>query len=239
MSGGSLGEVRGVRLRSHGGGQPRVLSEWLTQARLPPSTRTYDSTRRCVAAAASFGCCVLRHSHRLSSLPSHCPAMRFKNRYLLVQLLFSPPSLTLPSLTSYALYREVRQALLANFGEFGYGQVTNSLQVKYLNTHTNLVILRAPRDDADVIRAALVMIREVRGEACVLRVVHVGGTIRSCQKAAVKWTRSVLLELWRRRVDEKAARGSAEVREQAAAKAKQEVDALMAEAETEIGQLEM
>ena len=164
--------------------------------------------------------------------------MRFKNRYLLVQLLFSPPSLTLPSLTSYALYRDVRQSLLSNFGEFGYGQVTNSLQVKYLNSHTNLAIIRAPRDDSDLVRTALVMMKEVGGQPCVLKVVHVGGTIRSCQKAAVNFTRSVLMQLWRRRMEETTGRGSAAVQAQAAAKAKAEVDALMAEAETEIKQLE-
>ena len=162
--------------------------------------------------------------------------MRFKNRYLLVQLLFSPPSLIVPSLTSYVLYRDLRHSLLTNFGEFGYGQTTASLQVKYLNHRTCLAIVRAPRDDVDVVRTAMTMMKEVGGEPCVMRVVHVGGTIRACQKAAVRWTRLVLLEAWRKRVADK--RGSDEVREREAAKAKDEADAVMAEAEAEINKLE-
>jgi ribonuclease P/MRP protein subunit POP5 len=164
--------------------------------------------------------------------------MRFKNRYLVVQLLFSPPSLTLPSLTSYQLFRDIRQSLLTNFGEFGYGQCHSSLQVKYLNQRTGLAIVRSPRDDSDIVRTALLLLKDVGGEPCTVRVLHVGGTIRSCQKAAVKWTRTVLIELWRRKVAKKQGRGSDEVRAKEAASAKEEVNVLMQDAEAEINKLE-
>ena len=165
--------------------------------------------------------------------------MRFKNRYLLIQLLFSPPSLILPSLTSYDLYGHLRHALLVNFGEFIYGQCHPSLQVKYFNSHTNLAIIRSPRDDWEVVRAALTLIKEVGGQGCVVKVVYVGGTIRSCQKAAVRWTRAALVEVWRRKVQERQGRGgSEEVKQREAGVAKREVEGLMQTAQTELNQLE-
>jgi ribonuclease P/MRP protein subunit POP5 len=165
--------------------------------------------------------------------------MRFKNRYLLIQLVFpSSSSLSLPALTSYQLYSILRTSLITNFGEFGYGQVTASFQVKHCNARTGLAIIRAPRDDWEVVRSAIVLgVREVGGEECVMRVLAVSGTIRGVQKAAVRWTREVLMGVWKRRVEERRA-GSEEVREREARKVKEEVESYMQEAEKEINALE-
>ena len=166
--------------------------------------------------------------------------MRFKNRYLLIQLVFaSSPSLSLPSLTAYQLFALLRSSVLTNFGEYGFGQISSSLQVKHLNNKTGLALLRCTRDDWQMVRAALLLgVRDIGGEECSVRVLGVSGTIRGVQKMAVRWTREVLMAAWRRRVEEKARLGSEQMREREAMKAKEEMETAMLEAVKEINALE-
>lgn len=132
--------------------------------------------------------------------------MRFKNRYLLIQLIPTvSANAALPALSSSSVYRDLRHSLLLNYGEFGYGQCSGSLQVKYCNSRTGLLLVRCSRDDWQLVRQSIAMLRELSGEqskervSVVSSVVHVSGTIRRSQRVAVAWTRRVLLEQWRSR----------------------------------------
>ena len=172
--------------------------------------------------------------------------MRFKNRYLLVQLIPTvSPNAALPALSSSSIYRDLRHSLLLNYGEFGYGVCSGSLQVKYCNSRTGLLLIRCSRDDWQLVRHALAMLRELSGEqtkeraSVVSKVVHVSGTIRRSQRVAVAWTRQVLAEQWRRRVGDRAAgRGGEEVRVREAGTLSMEAEGVMKEAEREIAQLD-
>ena len=173
--------------------------------------------------------------------------MRFKNRYLLVQLIPTvSATASLPALSSSSIYRDLRHSLLLNYGEFGYGQCSGSLQVKYCNSRTGLLLIRCSRDDWQLVRQALAMLRELSGEqskervSVVSNVLHVSGTIRRSQRVAVQHTRAVLVGQWRRRVDERqrAGRGGEEVKVKEAATLSAEAEVVMREAEREINQLE-
>ena len=171
--------------------------------------------------------------------------MRFKNRYLLVQLIPTlSPTAALPSMSSSTVYRDLRHSLLLNYGEFGYGVCGGSLQVKYCNSRTGLLLVRCSRDDWQLVRQALAMLRELSGEhskervSVVSKVVHVSGTIRRSQRVAVAYTRQLLAEQWRRRVQEKAGRGGEDGRLREAVTLSAEAEAAMRDAERDISQLE-
>ena len=171
--------------------------------------------------------------------------MRFKNRYLLVQLIPTlSPTAALPAISSSSIYRDLRHSLLLNYGEFGYGVCSGSLQVKYCNTRTGLLLVRCSRDDWELVRQSLCMLRELSGEhtkervSVVSKVIHVSGTIRRSQRVAVAYSRQVLLEQWRRRVEERAGKGTEEARAKEASTLSAEAEAVMREAEREIDQLE-
>lgn len=173
--------------------------------------------------------------------------MRFKNRYLLIQLIPTvSATAALPSLSSSSIYRDLRHSLLLNYGEYGYGISSGSLQVKYCNSRTGLLLIRCSRDDWQLVRQAVAMLRELSGVdskervSVVSNIVHVSGTIRRSQRVAVEWSRRVLLEQWRRRVEERkgAGRGGEEGKVREAATLSVEAESVMREAEREINQLE-
>jgi ribonuclease P/MRP protein subunit POP5 len=138
--------------------------------------------------------------------------MRFKNRYYLIELLWETPSTvsssiafsSLPSLRSsdlslqsYQLQSALRESMLLHFGEWGIGRVLQSLQVRYLNPLTNLSIIRIGRGDTRTLAALLAFLTTLRTKTLCIKTCHLGGTIRSCQKAALRLQRVRLDELRR------------------------------------------
>jgi ribonuclease P/MRP protein subunit POP5 len=124
-----------------------------------------------------------------------------------------------PELNEAALVSIVRESLAVNFGQVGWAEASGSLQgehmklflgsyisitnnelflfsvkkVKYLSPHTQLAIIRTSRTSHQLVWAALTFIRQIKGVDCSVRMVHVGGTIRKTQQAAVKFDRELIL----------------------------------------------
>ncbi|NXK56689.1 POP5 protein, partial [Chauna torquata] len=71
--------------------------------------------------------------------------------------------------------------------------------VKYLNAYTGTVLLRCRKDFHRLLCSALPLVRQLEGRsqrsACFLNTLHVGGTIRSCQKFLIQYNRRQLLML--------------------------------------------
>jgi ribonuclease P/MRP protein subunit POP5 len=109
------------------------------------------------------------------------------------------PSLSLrtvdPSLQAYTVQSAVRDALRDSFGDLTAGRCMQSLTVRYLNSLTNAAIIRVARADHRALAAALCFVTAIKGKSTALRTVHIGGTIRSCQKAALKLQRKRMAEL--------------------------------------------
>jgi len=126
--------------------------------------------------------------------------VRFKNRYLLVELCFSdsPTGEPLPELeqvkaaqrvSSRGLYFAVRSGVERYFGDTGIAACTQSLAVKYYSPELRLAIVRAPREAFQIVSATASLVTNIRdSKVRFVRVstIHVGGTIRSTQKAALR-----------------------------------------------------
>eukprot|EP01104_Vermistella_antarctica_P016049 TRINITY_DN5397_c0_g1_i2.p1 TRINITY_DN5397_c0_g1~~TRINITY_DN5397_c0_g1_i2.p1 ORF type:complete len:158 (+),score=25.79 TRINITY_DN5397_c0_g1_i2:245-718(+) len=114
--------------------------------------------------------------------------VRFKNRYLLTELIWGD-GLCDPSIKSSNISKLIRDNILKLFGEFGQASLQQAFQVKYFNASTGISIIRCARD-GDRFRmawAAMTMITQYYdGRPLMFRVIHVGGSIRVCQKAASK-----------------------------------------------------
>ncbi|GAA6056239.1 hypothetical protein JCM3770_002103 [Rhodotorula araucariae] len=131
--------------------------------------------------------------------------VRFKHRYLVVSLLF-PAALALapahdpdtppyepPHLSEGAVISLLRDSLAVNFGDIGAGEVGGTFSIKYLSPSTSTLILRVAREHHRTLWAALTLLRKVGGQECVARVVHVSGTIRKTQHAAIAHDRAEIL----------------------------------------------
>ncbi len=72
---------------------------------------------------------------------------------------------------------------------------THTHTVKYLNVLTRVVILRCPRDHHKAVWAAVATITQLERTPCAFRLLHLAGTIRSCQRKLVDHNRTQLREM--------------------------------------------
>lgn len=130
--------------------------------------------------------------------------VRIKNRYLLFNVLYpNPPTnagpisepSTAPSpleflrptnrdITARELATVIRQQIEQQFGDYG-GGLAGSLAVKHFSPETSTGIVRVSREHYRIVWAALTLIRELKGQDVVIRVVRVSGTIKKAEKEAI------------------------------------------------------
>lgn len=112
--------------------------------------------------------------------------MRIKYRYFLMTLNYTDCDLA-PDLVADTLHNTIIHAIHDQYGEVGLGHALGQVKVKYLAVLTGTVLLRVPADYEKQCRVSVASIVVVGKKRCVLNVVHVGGTIRSCQKKLVSY----------------------------------------------------
>lgn len=139
--------------------------------------------------------------------------VRFKERYLLVNILYPEAGSSTPqpkgnvpdllvynqptadNLTPQALLKGIRARVALLFGDFGSGAISN-LQVKYLSHATSTFILRIARAHYRLVWAALTFMDKLptnNGKPCVFRVVRVSGTIRKVEEEAIRRAKMLML----------------------------------------------
>jgi ribonuclease P/MRP protein subunit POP5 len=136
--------------------------------------------------------------------------VRIKERYLLVNILYPSAIGTKPDvpdvvvinqpttdkLTAQALLRGIRDEVSNLFGDYGAGSMEGGgLSVKYLSAATSTFILRITRAHYRLLWTALTMMDHVpvhNGKPCTFRVVHVSGTIRKAEEAAIRCGRDLM-----------------------------------------------
>ncbi|KAI6165820.1 hypothetical protein EDD17DRAFT_1774842 [Pisolithus thermaeus] len=119
--------------------------------------------------------------------------VRFKNRWFLVEFItVSTESSQQLSLDNKQIYSALRQSVISNFGDTGWGAVGTSLTVKYFSPTTNICIIRVARDEHKLAWGAITLLTSVNGVRIIPHVVHVSGTIKHTQLAAIKHNREVI-----------------------------------------------
>ena len=88
--------------------------------------------------------------------------------------------------TPRSMLDAVKEAILSLHGDYGLAAVQQSLNIKYLNAVTRVMMIRCPRDHHRGVWSALTTITSLKGVPCAVHMLHVGGTIKSCQRALVK-----------------------------------------------------
>ncbi|KAJ8331308.1 RNA-binding protein pop5 [Batrachochytrium dendrobatidis] len=120
--------------------------------------------------------------------------VRFKNRYLLCEIIFENGKIS-ESLNLYQILNAIKESLSTNFGVFGLGVLAISLQVKYFNPFTGLAIVRVNRDYMRLVWACVSLITAINKRICMVKVVHVGGTIKLVQSQAIKYNQTIISRL--------------------------------------------
>ncbi|KAL6114620.1 pop5 [Pungitius sinensis] len=116
--------------------------------------------------------------------------VRTKSRYLLCEVIV-PDRSRLLLLDDRAVATSVKAAVARMHGDYGAALCSIRFSVKYLNAHTGIVFLRFPKRCYRLLWSALPFITsiETRGQniECFLNCLHVGGTIRTCQKFLIRY----------------------------------------------------
>eukprot|EP00735_Rhodelphis_limneticus_P010553 TRINITY_DN3318_c0_g1::TRINITY_DN3318_c0_g1_i1::g.30972::m.30972 TRINITY_DN3318_c0_g1::TRINITY_DN3318_c0_g1_i1::g.30972 ORF type:complete len:151 (+),score=7.35,sp/Q9UU90/POP5_SCHPO/36.15/3e-25,RNase_P_Rpp14/PF01900.14/5.4e-31,KRAB/PF01352.22/1.9e+03,KRAB/PF01352.22/0.27 TRINITY_DN3318_c0_g1_i1:96-548(+) len=113
--------------------------------------------------------------------------VRFKNRYLVCEFSFEEFSKE-EYINNATLSSTLKDAIARYYGDYGLAAVMQGIQVKYFSPVTGLAIIRSPRDHFRQVWTCLTLITQVKGRPVSCRVFHVGGTMRSCQKVALKFS---------------------------------------------------
>ncbi|XP_051828906.1 ribonuclease P/MRP protein subunit POP5 [Antechinus flavipes] len=126
--------------------------------------------------------------------------VRFKHRYLLCELVSEDPRCR-ACLEERVLFGLVRDAIARAHGAFGAAACAVAFTVKYLNAYTGVVLLRCRKDFYQLLWSALPFITHLENKGqrfpCFFNTLHVGGTIRTCQKFLIQYNRRQLLILLR------------------------------------------
>ncbi|NXI74178.1 POP5 protein, partial [Anseranas semipalmata] len=124
--------------------------------------------------------------------------VRFKNRYVLCEVVSEDPRCR-QCIEDRAVGLAVKDAIARAHGDYGLACCSVSFTVKYLNAYTGTVLLRCRKDFHRLLCSALPLVRQLESRnqrsACFLNTLHVGGTIRSCQKFLIQYNRRQLLML--------------------------------------------
>ena len=127
------------------------------------------------------------------------------------------------SLNEAALLPVLRDGMAVNFGDYGLGMALASLSVKYYNPLTGLSVVRCSRDQckevchlsflkqcdqnhntemdiisgqmASQVLACLTTVTSIRHRTVLIRLLHNGGTLSSCQRAAMQHDAAALKHL--------------------------------------------
>ena len=106
--------------------------------------------------------------------------MRFKNRYLLLEMRFlnqKDRHTALSGLTEKQLRQVIKDAVLDLHGDHGLACVAHSLNVKYLNVITDIAVLRAPREWYRNVWSAVTTLTSIQDTPCSINVIHIGGVV--------------------------------------------------------------
>ncbi|XP_078740949.1 ribonuclease P/MRP protein subunit POP5 [Lampetra fluviatilis] len=118
--------------------------------------------------------------------------VRFKHRYLLCEVRV-PPLRPLRQLLHHRSVRSaLRTAIAQTHGDYGLAACEAGLTVKYVNAHTGSVLIRVRKRSLQLLTSALALITSLQqqqqqqqqqhGSPCAFHLLHVAGTIRTCQK---------------------------------------------------------
>ncbi|XP_026851853.2 ribonuclease P/MRP protein subunit POP5 [Electrophorus electricus] len=124
--------------------------------------------------------------------------VRIKYRYLLCEVCVSERS-GLQMLAERPIYDALRAALGKAHGAHGAALLSVGSSVTYVNAYTGVVLLRFRKAHYRLLWSALPFVTSIwsRGQKvpCFFNCVHIGGTIRTCQKFLVRYSRQQLCRM--------------------------------------------
>ncbi|XP_042297489.1 ribonuclease P/MRP protein subunit POP5 [Sceloporus undulatus] len=126
--------------------------------------------------------------------------VRFKNRYFLCEILSEDPRCR-QLIEERTVHTSVKNAIARIHGDFGLACCSIAFSIKYLNAYTGIVLLCCRKDFYRLLGSSLPFITHLENKnqryPCSFNTLHVGATVRTCQKFLIQYNRDQLLSLLR------------------------------------------
>ncbi|KAK3093523.1 hypothetical protein FSP39_016739, partial [Pinctada imbricata] len=115
-------------------------------------------------------------------------------RYLVCKIEFADGKRAQREINSHEIFRQIKEAIKQAHGEYGLGVLLSSYKVNFLSK-PSILIIRAARDHYRLLQSALFFVKKVGKYDAILNTIHIGGTIRTCQKFYIDYMRKELPSL--------------------------------------------
>lgn len=139
---------------------------------MPPRATTIDET--------------IVATPRRARLARRRAMVRFKNRYLVVEIAHNDGRAMEDARKERDLLDAIRDAVKENFGDVGAGRAVAALSVRYADAMTGVCGVRCDRERARAVRGAVTTMEGFRGRRAAFAVTHCGGTVRGARDACVR-----------------------------------------------------
>ncbi|XP_060641359.1 ribonuclease P/MRP protein subunit POP5 [Anolis sagrei] len=124
--------------------------------------------------------------------------VRFKNRYFLCEILCEDPRCR-QLIEERTVHSAVKNIVGRMYGDFGLACCSIAFSVKYLNAYTGIVLLCCRRDFYRLLGSSLPFITHLENKnqryPCSFNMLHIGATIRTCQKFLIHYNQDHLLSV--------------------------------------------
>ena len=109
--------------------------------------------------------------------------VRVKRRYISFEIIPNNERLEKLSISERDIIETIKQTVGQLYGDFGFGSVMQTIQLKRFNQITRTGVLATKRNNCRLSLTTLPFIRRVQHLDCIFRIIHLSGTIRGCLKA--------------------------------------------------------
>ncbi|CBN74901.1 conserved unknown protein [Ectocarpus siliculosus] len=111
--------------------------------------------------------------------------VRFKHRYLVATIAAASQE-RIAELGPSEILAMLRESIEANFGDFGSGSTSQSLQVRSFDRTSGVCVIRAGRESHRMVRASLTLLSGTKDARLSVTVKAVAGCDRTLKAAAVE-----------------------------------------------------
>lgn len=122
--------------------------------------------------------------------------VRFKNRYLVLEITPHGKEDKPLTLKSTALSQAVQQKVQELYGDFGVAAIKDGFNAKYCNTHTRIAVIRSRHGPHKFLLHAVPLINDMAGRFVATRILYVGATMKHCFVFIKKHQERKLEQMW-------------------------------------------
>ncbi|XP_020707772.2 uncharacterized protein LOC105685374 [Athalia rosae] len=122
--------------------------------------------------------------------------VRFKNRYVTIQVNdIDEPDKPL-AIKSIGLHNAIQRKVLQLHGDFGVSAIKSGFNANYFNMHTRIALIKSRHGPHRFVVDAIRAVKIIDGRRVNLDILYIGATLKHCFNCIQKYQRHQLEKVW-------------------------------------------